>query len=73
LNNIAIPELGYYDGAEDDSGKWEAGNFIRSSSFAPVEWIVRLITPGDPLHVNRIVLNPEMSAEFDIGGIGSEY
>ena len=72
MKNIAIPELGYYDVAEDDSGNWEAGDFICSCNFVPVEWIVRLITPGDPLQADRIVLNPEISAESEIGGICSE-
>jgi hypothetical protein len=40
LDEIAIPELDFFDGAEIDSGGWEARGFIRNSNFIPVEWIV---------------------------------
>jgi hypothetical protein len=73
LDEIMIPELGYYDGAEDDSGGWEARGFVRSSNFVPAEWIVWLITAGTPPQVHRIILSPEQSAEFDIPGLGSDY
>lgn len=73
LDDIAIPELGYFDGAEDESGGWEAHGFIRSTNFVPIEWIVWLITAGNPPQVHRIELSPEQSAEFDIPGLGSEY
>jgi immune inhibitor A len=73
LDEITIPELGYFDGAEDDSGGWEARGFVRSSNFVPAEWIVWLITAGNPPQVIRIELNPEQSTDFDIAGLGSEY
>jgi hypothetical protein len=73
LDDIAIPELDYFDGAEDDSGGWEARGFVRSSNFVPVDWIVWLVTPGDPPQVDRIELSPEQTAEFEIAGLGSEY
>jgi hypothetical protein len=73
LDDIAIPELDYFDGAEDDSGGWEARGFVRSSNFVPTEWIVWLVTPSDPPQVNRIELNPEQTAEFEIAGLGSQY
>jgi hypothetical protein len=73
IDEIAIPELDYYDGAEDDSGGWEVRGFIRSTNFVPVEWIVWLITAGNPPQVQRIEVSPEQSAEFEIEGLGSEY
>ena len=73
LDDITIPELDYFDGAEDDSGGWEARGFVRSSNFVPVDWIVWLVTPGDPPQVDRIELSPEQTAEFEIAGLGSEY
>ena len=73
IDDIAIPELDYYDGAEDDLGGWEARGFIRSTNFVPVEWIVWLITAGNPPQVQRIEVSPEQSAQFEIPGLGSEY
>jgi len=40
LDEIAIPELDFFDGVEIDSGCWEACVFIRNSKFIPVELIV---------------------------------
>jgi multidrug efflux pump subunit AcrA (membrane-fusion protein) len=34
---------------------------------------VWLVTPSDPPQVNRIELNPEQTAEFEIAGLGSQY
>ena len=73
VDEITIPELGYYDGAEDDSGGWEARGFVRSSNFVPAEWIVWLITAGNPPQVQRIELGPDQTAEFDIPGLGTDY
>jgi hypothetical protein len=73
LDEISIPELGYFDGAEDDTGGWEARGFVRSSNFVPADWIVWLVTPGDPPQVERIEMNPSQSAEFEIAGLGNEY
>ena len=75
IDEISIPELGYYDGAEDDSGGWDARGFVRSSNFVPAEWIVWLITAGigNPPQVYRIEVNADQSAEFEIPGLGTEY
>jgi hypothetical protein len=73
IDEISLPELGYYDGAEDDSGGWEARGFVRSSNFVPAEWIVWLITAGNPPQVHRIEVNPDQTAAFDIPGLGTEY
>ena len=37
VDEIAIPELGYQDGAEDESGGWQAHGFVRSANLVPAE------------------------------------
>jgi bacillopeptidase F (M6 metalloprotease family) len=73
VDDIAIPELGYFDGAEDDNGGWQAKGFVRSSNLVPVEWILWLVKTTNPLEVERITLNPDQSAEFTIEGLGEEF
>lgn len=73
VDDIAIPELDYYDGAEDDSGGWEAQGFIRSSNLVPVEWIVWLVKASNPFEIERIALTPQQSAEFTIQGLGVDF
>lgn len=73
LDDITIPELGYYEGAEDDRGGWQAEGFVRSSNLVPTEWILWLVKTTNPLEVERIVINSDQSAEFTIDGLGEEY
>jgi len=73
LDDIEIPEIGYFDGAEDDSGGWEARGFVRSSNLVPVEWIVWLLKLGVPTQVERIEMSPTQEAEFSIAGFGREF
>ena len=73
VDDISIPELGYFDSAEDDSGGWEAKGFIRSSNLVPIEWIVWLVKEDKPMQVERILLSPDQSAEFEIEGLGELF
>ena len=73
LDDISIPELGYFDGAEDNNGGWEAKGFVRSSNLVPAEWIIWLVKASNPLQVERITLNPEQSAKFTIEELGDTY
>jgi bacillopeptidase F (M6 metalloprotease family) len=57
VDDIAIPEMGYFDSAEDDSGGWEAKGFIRSSNLVPAEWIVWLVKASNPFQVDRGIRN----------------
>ena len=73
LDDIAIPEIGYFDGAEDDLGGWEARGFIRSTNFVPTEWIIWLLKLGVPTQVERIDVGSSQAAEFEISGFGEEF
>ena len=73
IDDIEIPELGYFDGAEDDSGGWEARGFIRSANFVPANWIVWLVKASSPTDITWIELSPEQAAEFEIEGLGEQY
>lgn len=71
LDNIEIPEINYFDGAEDDQGGWQAEGFIRSSNLVPVDWIVWLVTPGP--NIERIEVTSDQSANYEISGYGTDY
>lgn len=73
LDDIEIPELGYFDGAEDDAGGWEAVGFVRSSNFVPAEWIVWLVELTDPTSVTRLELDSQQETEFTISGFGERF
>lgn len=73
LDDIEIPEINFFDGAEDNSGGWEAHGFIRSSNLVPVNWIVWLIELTDPTRVTRIELTDGRTANFKIDGFGDQF
>jgi immune inhibitor A len=73
LDDIEIQEIEFFDGAEDETGGWQAQGFVRSSNFVPADWIVWLATQGEKTEVERIDVSPDQAADFIIDGLGSEY
>lgn len=50
LDNIAIPELDFFDDAESDAAGWATDGFVRVSGELPQQWEVRLVrTPANGL------------------------
>lgn len=47
LDNISIPEIGFYDDAETPDAGWRAEGFTRASATLPQSWHLQLITFPD--------------------------
>lgn len=47
LDNIAIPEIGFYDDAESPADGWLAEGFVRAAGYLPQEWHLQLVTFAD--------------------------
>lgn len=73
VDDITLPEIGYFDGAEDERGGWKTEGFIRNSNFVPVEWIMWLVKNTNPIQVERINLAPDQTANFELSGLGDSY
>jgi hypothetical protein len=43
LDNISIPEIGFYDDVEQDNG-WAAVGFVRVTGYVPQQWHLQLIS-----------------------------
>lgn len=52
-------ELGYFDGAENNLGGWEANRFVRSSNLIPTEWIIWQVKSSNPIQIERIALTTD--------------
>lgn len=66
VDNIAIPELDYFDDAEVDSG-WELEGFARATGYVPQQWYVQLITfENDTPIVQKIDLAADNTASFEV-------
>lgn len=44
LDNISIPEIGFYDDAESDAAGWQTAGFTRAPATLPQRWHLQLIT-----------------------------
>jgi bacillopeptidase F (M6 metalloprotease family) len=44
LDNIAIPEIGFYDDAETAAAGWTADGFTRAAAYLPQTWHLLLVT-----------------------------
>jgi len=73
LDEIAIPEIGYLDTAEDPETDWEARGFVRSTNFVPQRFSVQLIElAGSKTRVRQMPLDAENRGTLQLEGLGGE-
>lgn len=66
LDNLAIPEIGYVDDAETDSG-WTAEGFVRATGYLPQSWHLQLVYPQDDgVRVEKIAVDETGYATFEL-------
>jgi immune inhibitor A len=71
LDDISIPEIGYFSDLEKDNGGWSAAGFVRIQNRLPQTYRVSLIRQsGDETSVETILLTDEQkfSLPLDFGG-----
>lgn len=66
VDDIAIPETGYFTDFERDDGGWEAAGFVRVQNLLPQEFRLSLVTFGDVVEITPIQLNADNTAEIPI-------
>jgi hypothetical protein len=66
IDDIAIPELGYLDGAEDGIGDWLAEGFVTTNNFLPQNYLVQLITFGPEMTVQQLPLQENQSGRWHL-------
>jgi hypothetical protein len=54
LDDIAIPEINYFEDFERGDGGWEASGFVRIDNVLPQHWALQLIPLSDTPRVERI-------------------
>jgi immune inhibitor A len=58
IDNLSIPEIGFYDDGERDAGGWQADGFTRVTATLPQTWHLQLITfPAGVPHVEAIPIS----------------
>ena len=66
IDDIAIPEIGFSDNAERDTGGWSAQGFIRVGNRVPQRWYVALVERGIPNRVREMVVNANGEGSLDL-------
>lgn len=72
VDDISIPEIGYFTDFEENNGGWEANGFARITNQLPQTFELALIKMGDRTEVEYLPLSEDMVADIDIS-IGDEY
>lgn len=71
IDDISIPEIGYFSDFESDNGGWEAAGFVRVQNVLPQTFRLALVTLGRTPTVQYITINPDITAEIPISVGGS--
>lgn len=69
VDDIAIPELDYFDEAESDE-QWIAEGFIRTNNILPQRFVVQLIELGPDIRVRRMELDEAQTGRLAVEGLG---
>ncbi|HDN80140.1 MAG TPA: hypothetical protein ENG33_06735, partial [Chloroflexi bacterium] len=66
IDDISIPEIGYYEDFESGYGGWEPHGFIYTDGVLPQKWIVQVIELGHPPRVRRMEIGPDCRGEMEV-------
>ena len=66
LDDISVPEIGYFNDFESDSDTWEAAGFVRIQNILPQTYQLALISVGNETTVEYITLTPDNSADIPL-------
>ena len=73
LDNIAIPEIGFYDDGETLDANWIAEGFTRATAYLPQAWHLQLITfSGGVPEVTNLPLAANQTLSFTVASESSE-
>lgn len=64
IDDIAIPEIGYFSDFEEGVDDWEADGWLRVDNILPQTYRLSLITFGETIEVNHIPLENDVTAEI---------
>jgi immune inhibitor A len=71
LDDIAIPEIGYFTDFEADNGGWEPSGFARIQNAMPQTYRVSLITRDRQTSVQYLQLSPDNTLEIPLSFQGA--
>jgi immune inhibitor A len=74
IDDIAIPEIGYYTDFEGGEDGWQANGWVRMNNAIPQTYRLSLITYGNNIEIIPVLIESDQSAEVDFEiGDGVEH
>ena len=72
IDDLAIPELGFYDDAEREQG-WRANGFVRTTNTLPQDYVVQVIEEyvDGKVSVSRVSLDDDRNGRIRLEGFGT--
>ncbi len=70
LDDISIPEIGFYDDVENGLNGWLAEGFVRMDNLLRQKFLVQLIEVGADVNIRRLPLDEANRAATTITGLG---
>ncbi len=70
LDDIGIPEIGFFDDVESEDSSWQAKGFVRATEHIPQMWHLKLITfQENEIEVQDLMVdsNGDLTFEVDLG------
>ncbi|MEW5960781.1 MAG: hypothetical protein AB1801_23900, partial [Chloroflexota bacterium] len=70
VDDISIPEIGFYDDVESDPNGWQAEGFVRIDNVLPQRFLVQVIEIGEESKVRPVPLDRTNHGVLTIDGLG---
>jgi immune inhibitor A len=66
LDDVAIPEIGYFSDFEEDGGGWKSAGFMHHANVLPQRWLLQLVLFGPETMVQRLEVAEDQTGEWVI-------
>jgi len=66
LDDVSVPEIGYFADFESDDGGWQSDGFVRIQNILPQMFRLALIWLGDEAEVQKLEFSPGSPVEITL-------
>jgi len=70
IDDISIPEIGFFDDVESGINGWQAEGFVRIDNILPQRFLVQLLEIGDEIEVRSLSLDQTNYGDLKVSGLG---
>jgi immune inhibitor A len=73
LDNIAIPQIGFKDGAENGINGWQAAGWVLTDNTLPQQWLVEAVAQGpNGLQVQQMQVGADGKGQLTLAGAAND-